>query len=101
MSFVHCIVLAHHPSNFPKTTKHLVSWWVPEQVSPHSEASGSRDFLTVNTKVGSFSFSIQDTAGHVQANVFSKKIKKLKATLPIDPRHRVIPHDPGVRLPAI
>lgn len=50
------IVLVHHHSNFPKTTKHLVSWWVQEQVSPRSEVSGNRDYMTLNTKVGFFSF---------------------------------------------
>lgn len=31
---------------------HLVSWWVLERASPPSEASGSRDYMTLNTKVG-------------------------------------------------
>ncbi|KAF0034241.1 hypothetical protein F2P81_014307 [Scophthalmus maximus] len=37
-------------SNFPKTTKHLVSWWVQERASPRSEASGNKDCMTLNTK---------------------------------------------------
>lgn len=45
-------VLALGPSSFPKTSRLLVSWWVQEQASPPSGASGSRDSTTGNTKVG-------------------------------------------------
>ena len=47
------IVVVRHHSNFPKTTKLHVSWLAQEQASPHSEASGNRDYMTSNTKVGS------------------------------------------------
>lgn len=44
-----CLALPY--SGFPKTTKHLASWWAPGRASPPSGASGSRGCLTFNTKV--------------------------------------------------
>lgn len=46
------IILVHHHSSFPRTTKHLASLWVQEQGLPHSEASGNKDYMTLNKTVG-------------------------------------------------
>lgn len=56
-------VLALRPSSFPRTSRLLASWWVLEQASPPLGASGSRDSMIENTKVG-----CQYGVGGVSAN---------------------------------
>ena len=91
----------HHLSDFPKTTKHLVSWWVQELASPRSEASGKKDCTTVNT-VGSSVKWLNDQERKDQIPVrVNHYFCILNQLCLFSFRDWIVPHDPGVRLSAV
>ena len=75
------MVTERQPSVCRRTTALRVSWWGPAPASPPSEASGSRDCSTTNTKVGRHSRVSESPAASQLEDCHSQEVSQNQISL--------------------